>query len=111
LKPKPNHFRLNSKVWFRILAKLNSEFSLGLTKSALNQTKLNFGSTTVEGRVPALMEVPGLGLGVSGVVAMLLCERDDIVEIEGVGVGECTRRGWDWATGVAGDARCECRSG
>src|ERR1700690_2388724 len=45
LKPKPNHLRPNFKVWFSILAELNSEFSLGLTKNALNQTKLNFGST------------------------------------------------------------------
>src|ERR1700690_1799510 len=46
LKPKPNHLRPNFKVWLSILAELNSEFSLGLTKNALNQTKLNFGSTT-----------------------------------------------------------------
>src|SRR3981189_3441934 len=46
LKPKPNHLRLNFKVWFSNLAKLNSKFSLGFGKSALNQTKLNFGSTS-----------------------------------------------------------------
>src|ERR1700719_1107780 len=48
LKPKPNHLRPNFKVWFSILAELNSEFSLGLTKNALNQTKLNFGSTNTD---------------------------------------------------------------
>src|ERR1700690_3660085 len=50
LKPKPNHLRPNFKVWFSILAELNSEFSLGLTKNALNQTKLNFGSTSMVGK-------------------------------------------------------------
>src|SRR3981189_2011989 len=33
LKPKPNHLRPNSKVWFSNLAELNSKFSLGFGKS------------------------------------------------------------------------------
>src|ERR1700690_1083981 len=58
LKPKPNHLRPNLKVWFSILAELNSEFSLSLTKNALNQTKLNFGSTTSAGLFPVLLLAP-----------------------------------------------------